>query len=78
MPSKSFSRSTKIVGTHKDPKITGTINIPSEKTLDEKTVQELSKLKLQEVQSDTGTIGTLGLTFNDGKSVKSGSYYDFN
>ena len=47
MPSKSFIRSTQIVGTDKDVKITGTMNIPSEKTLDEKSGQELSKLKLQ-------------------------------
>ena len=44
---KSFIRSTKIVVTHNNVKITGTMNIPSEKTLDEKSVQELSKLKLQ-------------------------------
>ena len=42
---KSFIRSTKIVGA--DMNVTGTMNIPSEKTLDEKSVQELSKLKLQ-------------------------------
>ena len=45
MPAKSLIRSTKIIGTN--AKITGTMNIPSEKTLDEKSVQELSKLKLQ-------------------------------
>ena len=42
---KSFIKSTKIVGTNAE--ITGTMNIPSKKTLDEKSVQELSKLKLQ-------------------------------
>ena len=42
---KSFIKSTKIVATN--VKITGTMNIPSKKTLDEKSVQELSKLKLQ-------------------------------
>ena len=47
MPAKSFIKSTKIVGTHVNVKITGTMNIPSKKTLDEKSVQELSKLKLQ-------------------------------
>ena len=30
------------------------------------------------MQSDSGSIATLGITFNDGKSVKSGTYKDFN
>ena len=46
---KSFIRSAKIVGA--SAKITGTVNIPSEKTLVEKSVQELSKLKFQRVES---------------------------
>ena len=29
------------------------------------------------MQSNSGAIGTLGVTFNDGKSVKSGTHFDF-
>ena len=76
MPSsKSFSRSLKIVG--REAKITGTMNIPSEKTLDEKTVQELTNLKLKEVLWYEGYCFTIGINLNIGESVKSGTRYDF-
>ena len=71
MASNSFIRSSKIVGTK--AKIKGTMNIPSKKTLAEKSLQELSELKLQKVKSGGGFVATLGITFNDGKSVKSGT-----
>ena len=45
---QSFIQSQKIVAT--EVKITGTKNVPSKKVLDEKTVQELMKLKFQEVE----------------------------
>ena len=48
MASKFFIRSEKIVGTKAE--ITGTINVPSQNTLDGKSIQELSKLALEKVQ----------------------------
>ena len=48
------------------------MNIPSEKTLAEKSLQELRELKFKEVKSGGGYVESLGITFNDGKSVKSG------
>ena len=70
---KSFIRSTKIVGADMNVKITGTMNIPSEKTLDEKTARELSNLKFQEVQWKDGSCATIGIKLNVGESVKSGT-----
>ena len=75
MPSKSLRRSTKIVPTK--AKIAGTMNIPSEKTLDEKTVQELTNLKFKEVQWYEGYCFTIGIKLIIGESVKSGTKKDF-
>ena len=53
------------------------MNVPSEKTLAEKSLQELKELKFKEVKSDSGYIETLGITLNYGESVKSGTHFDF-
>ena len=76
MPAKSLSRSTKIVPTN--AKITGTLNIPSEKTLGEKSAQELTNLKFKEVQWCDDHCGTIGIKLNVGESVKSGTKHYFN
>ena len=69
MASKSFIRCEVVP---KNAKITGTQNVPNQKTLDGKSIQELSKLALEKVQW-FGTIATLGITNNNGESVKSGT-----
>ena len=74
MVPKSFIRSPEIVAIAK--KITGTVKIPSEKTLGEKSAQQLSKLALKKVEW-YDTIFSLGITLNDGKSCKSGKTENF-
>ena len=52
------------------------MSIPGEKTLDEKSIQELSKLAFEKVSSDC-YLFTFGITINNGESVKSGTHFDF-
>ena len=73
MALKSIIKSPIIVPTK--AKITGTLNVPNKKTLDEKSVQELMKLALKKVEWHY--CETLGITLNDGKSCKSGKTENF-
>ena len=76
MTPKSFIKSKKIVANN--AKITGTVNVPNQKTLDGKTAQELSKMTFEKVEWKGGSKSTFGITNNAGESVKSGTYLDFN
>ena len=50
------------------------MNVPNQRTLDGKSIQELSKLAFEKVDWNGGNCRTLGITINNGESVKSGSY----
>ena len=71
---KSFIR-CEVVGT--EANITGMMNVPNQRTLDGKSIQELSKLAFEKVQWNDDSCVTFGITINNGESVKSGTYYDF-
>ena len=68
---KSFISSEEIVGTKAN--IRGTMNVPNQRTLDGKSIQELSKLAFEKVQWYDGHCVTFGITINNGESVKSGT-----
>ena len=53
------------------------MNVPNQRTLDGKSIQELSKLAFEKVQWHENDVWTLGITINNGESVKSGTSYDF-
>ena len=74
MASKSFIKSEKIVPFN--ARITGTQNVPNQKTLGEKSIQELSKMVFDKVQ-DGNCLGTFGITINNRESVKSGTTKKF-
>ena len=73
---KSFISSEEIFATKAN--IRGTMNVPNQRTLDGKSIQELSKLAFEKVQWEDYLFLTFGITLNNGESVKSGTDVEFN